>query len=1135
MTARTLSVPARAPEVVTATNRQGEALFHMVPVEGGCVFTSADDSVRPIIAVTTTPSVPETDRNPLWGLVTRGVRSALAATRASTPPRQSVLPAGSAPTARSLSPAAAAAKEAWAALLAGPASPHGHSSLRTTGNDLQAVSDLRVPPLIRSNWGEMNGIFNHDTPNHFPCGTAATALAQLMRYHGHPTNSVAPITNVCMLNNQDTPMTMKGGFYDWKKMPLDTSGPVGETARAEIGKLCYDIGVASFMNWTRYGSVTPLYAGANALTDLFGYASATDCTLYPPWQGDSIADSVSSQIIRSNLDADLPVVVELADDQVVLADGYGYEGESLFVHLNMGWDGLYNAWHNLPDVISDDPFQSHSIAAIVYNVSPTETGALITGRLTDTAGKAVTGAVIRAESDGLAFTTHSNSNGIYALWVDPDRSYDLTAISDEKSAIRRSVYVQRAISSETNGKYFYPLTSTPGNSAGNDLVLSPFCPPLGERSGHLEISVEPPFLPSTSVRPPPGRLTGLTNGSPVHLSGQPVLVADGRHYRCTGYALEDMIPLPEPPPCPYPPASDEAFSHKANDLLGTTGLVFETSQPHPWMEDVRTRWEDRQGLVSQGDGHGPADSWLEVSVLGPAILSFSYRQSIAASTVTWLLDGECIHTDLALINRGPWERHAVSFKEGWHKLRFHYHHSGTGFNGEFTGINIARMALSRDDSVMPSPSVTNRADTAFDYVHPGKSKRVQWLYEVDGYHLDAAPTIPAAGTILATPPPDLSDGCYSAGTDVTLRATPFAPYRFSHWEGIASRAPAVQVRLDEPVCLRAVFALGGAGWRYDPVAKTLTDDNWLLDVDASENGHRISRYRRGYGHLDLTGVEKDTGIRLAAIGDAAFSPCEEEGSLKTVPLTSATLPPSITSIGRRAFAGCADLSAISLSDRTGVIQADAFSGCRRLSSVTPFLPRTLSKLEAGAFSGCAALTGDLSLQNESLTVLPRNFEGTAIRSARLLHVREIAPSSFSDCRRLAKVRMDHATEIGDAAFSRSPLLARIDLGREKAAVGAKAFQGIAREASFFFPGAAPASPLGEASFHPAAGRYRLHANREADPAGWNALSSPLDERDRFTRPHPGDRAFAVLPVEGHLNWLIDWKPPARKSTLLLVR
>ena len=78
----------------------------------------------------------------------------------------------------------------------------------------------------------------------------------------------------------------------------------------------------------------------------------------------------------------------------VLVDGYGYDQstriKTLYHHLNMGWAGYNDLWYNLPEIGDYD-----TVPACIYNVFPTGTGEIISGRVTDATGWPILGVTVK--------------------------------------------------------------------------------------------------------------------------------------------------------------------------------------------------------------------------------------------------------------------------------------------------------------------------------------------------------------------------------------------------------------------------------------------------------------------------------------------------------------------------------------------------------------------------------------------------------------------------------------------------------------------------------------------------------------------------------------------------------------------
>jgi hypothetical protein len=109
-------------------------------------------------------------------------------------------------------------------------------------------------------------------------------------------------------------------------------------------------------------------------------------------------------------------------------------------------------WFLLPDISYGASYDYDIIDVCVYNIFPTETGEIISGRLFDTQGNIVEGASVTAQIKGgklnTAVTTVSNINGIYALkGLNSNTTYTITV--------------------EKEGYDFEPAEATTGKSENN--------------------------------------------------------------------------------------------------------------------------------------------------------------------------------------------------------------------------------------------------------------------------------------------------------------------------------------------------------------------------------------------------------------------------------------------------------------------------------------------------------------------------------------------------------------------------------------------------------------------------------------------------------------------------------------------
>ena len=413
--------------VTSYTNETGNVLFHVIALEGGgYVVTSGDTLVSPIIAYS--PSgvfVPE-EANPMFGFLKGDMAKRLE--------NATSVQSGGGMRLKSASSITAAERE-WAELTDGVA---GGLRLKASYSSDVGVSDMRVPQLMHTAWkqsGNWNGelVYNRYTPGNYPCGCVATAFAQVMRYWEYPKTSVTPFTTLCSYkdgvsgNVVVAQMTAMGGVYDWVNMPMSIAEITSVEQCEAIGKLCYDVGVAAEMDWAPGGSGASTYTPAVGLVKYYGYASFKYSSgLYT---GETFEESEAhGDAILGSLDGGMPSVISItgsgAGGHAVVVDGYGYQGGTLFCHVNFGWaDG--GAWYNL---FIDSMRGYSTIHFSVYDLHPTVNGSVVSGRVTAENGSPVSDAVVTLRKpNGTTETATTSACGIYHFRITAAGEYGLSA------------------------------------------------------------------------------------------------------------------------------------------------------------------------------------------------------------------------------------------------------------------------------------------------------------------------------------------------------------------------------------------------------------------------------------------------------------------------------------------------------------------------------------------------------------------------------------------------------------------------------------------------------------------------------------------------------------------------------------
>lgn len=381
----------------------------------GFVIVSGDDLVEPVIAFVPEGEFDPSPNNPLGALVGADLPSRVGAVRSrrtfSTPDGPPITPTG--PQAQ--------ARAKWTRLL-------GRAALESRSlSGVAGLSDPRVDPLIQSRWGQTTecgaACYNYYTPlgpegasTNYPAGCLATAMAQLMRFYRYPGFGIGTAGYDISVYGVPRHETLRGGNgsggpYDWDSMVLDPDCSTTLTQRQAIAALCHDAGCSINMDYRSEadgGSGATLTSAYSSILNTFYYSNAR---VYGSLS--TIAVDKLYRMVNPNLHAGAPVILGIrrsGGNHAVVCDGYGYDASTQYHHLNMGWTGQDDAWYNLPNVDAVI-HQYDAVTGCLYNVYTDGSGEIISGRVTDTAGSPVAGALVTAGS----YSDVTDSRGIYAL------------------------------------------------------------------------------------------------------------------------------------------------------------------------------------------------------------------------------------------------------------------------------------------------------------------------------------------------------------------------------------------------------------------------------------------------------------------------------------------------------------------------------------------------------------------------------------------------------------------------------------------------------------------------------------------------------------------------------------------------
>ena len=493
-------------QVVCATEKGTNTVYVAGMDSLGTVFLATDTTLNPVIAFTAATNDFSTidSKSPLWALLSRAGKKTTSVATMKT---------AASVTAKATTTAASENESLWASLIAEganlEAADSDTSSVQRPRTAVATLDDIRVAPLVESKWsqGDVGGkhCYNRFTPDlqngeRAFCGCVATAMSQIMRYHKFPSEPRSSVTRTCYVNTyaatkEDpdcvTNMTTQAGLYDWDNMPLVPGDNVTDAQCEAIGQLTSDAGISVNMN---YGAAADGSSGAfdfcvpKGLKEAFGYASADY------YSATEISDDQTAMErgLFANLDAGYPVLMGVSGyygGHAIVGDGYGYKDGVAYVHLNMGWSGAWDFWYNLPNIDSSPSFDTFD--DMVVNIFPEKSNvALLTGRVTDSTGAAVSGAdvsIYDASTHALATTVTTSDSGVYGVTLAPG-TYDVEVSktglpAGSLTSIRLPLTTRRTksqpvyivedtwIETYTNVEEVSSL----GNSYGNDVTLPVSC------------------------------------------------------------------------------------------------------------------------------------------------------------------------------------------------------------------------------------------------------------------------------------------------------------------------------------------------------------------------------------------------------------------------------------------------------------------------------------------------------------------------------------------------------------------------------------------------------------------------------------------------------------------------------------
>lgn len=211
-------------------------------------------------------------------------------------------------------------------------------------------STTTVSPLLTTTWDQSpyyNTLCPSSQGEHTVTGCVATATAQIMKYWEWPTTGTGSHSYV-----HETFGTLSANFgnttYQWSLMPNSLNQYSSQTQINAVATLMYHVGVGVEMHYGLTASsayshdygYSDLPCPKYALTNFFDY-KYTMHSIYK----ENVTDAEWSNAIRNELDAGRPVLhsgSDTAGGHCFVCDGY--DNNNLF-HFNWGWGGYCDGYY----------------------------------------------------------------------------------------------------------------------------------------------------------------------------------------------------------------------------------------------------------------------------------------------------------------------------------------------------------------------------------------------------------------------------------------------------------------------------------------------------------------------------------------------------------------------------------------------------------------------------------------------------------------------------------------------------------------------------------------------------------------------------------------------------------------------
>ena len=212
------------------------------------------------------------------------------------------------------------------------------------------------------------------------------------------------------------------------------------------------------------------------------------------------------------------------------------------------------------------------------------------------------------------------------------------------------------------------------------------------------------------------------------------------------------------------------------------------------------------------------------------------------------------------------------------------------------------------------------------------------------------------------------------------------------------------------------------------------------------------------------GAETYDDFEYSVLSDGTVEITDYNGSAKKVEIPAEINGKSVTSIGRRAFELCRNLTSITIPDSVTEIGSGAFSSCTSLTSIK--IPDSVMQIGDYVFVGCTNLieieveTDNKFYSSDKGVLFNKNKTEIICYPAGIKDTIYLIPSSvtsigkraFQNCSNLINIKIpDRVSYIGSIAFADCTSLTSITIPNSVKSLGNSAFSGCASLTSITIP------------------------------------------------------------------------------------